>query len=57
MAKRKREIISSVMFTYVGSDKDFDAFLKMLIHDYLSADQPYMLLEQKTVDKVESDVA
>ena len=57
MAKRKQEVLGDVLFDYVGTDHDFDIFLKMLLHDYLSIDQSYMLLEQKSVDKVESDVA
>ena len=33
--------INTVTFTYVGSDKEFDEFLKMLVRDYLLVDNPY----------------
>ena len=39
--KKKESNIKSVMYSYVGNDTQFDAFLKMLIHDYLAADSPY----------------
>ena len=39
--KRSTDRLSSVMFTYIGTDQEFDEFLKMLVHDYLSVDQPY----------------
>ena len=42
MSKRtKKPELSKVMYSYVGNDTQFDAFLKMLIHDYLAADSPY----------------
>ena len=34
--KRKESNITSVMYSYVGTDDQFDDFLKMIIHDYLS---------------------
>lgn len=46
--------LNSVMFTYIGTDKEFDAFLKMLIHNYLSVDQPYIQVEKDFGDKVDS---
>lgn len=46
--------LNSVMFTYIGTDKEFDSFLKMLIHNYLSADQPYKKMEKEFVDKADS---
>ena len=39
--KRKESNIASVMYSYVGTDDQFDDFLKMMIHDYLSVDHPY----------------
>lgn len=36
--KRKESNIASVMYSYVGTDDQFDDFLKMMIHDYLSVD-------------------
>lgn len=35
--KTGKERLSSVMFTYIGTDEQFTEFLKMLIHDYLNA--------------------
>ena len=46
----------SVMYSYVGSDTQFDAFLKMLIHDYLAVDNPFAQAEvQRVVGLVESN--
>ena len=45
MARKRKENISEVMFSYVGTDEQFDEFLKMLVHDYLSVDQPYTKLQ------------
>ena len=42
--KRKETNIASVMYSYVGTDDQFDDFLKMMIHDYLSVDHPYTCL-------------
>ena len=39
--KRNTDRLAAVTFTYVGTDQEFDEFLKMLIHDYLAVDQPY----------------
>ena len=55
--RRKRPEITSVLFSYVGTDAQFDEFLKGVIHDYLSADHPYAKPETVLVDCVESDPA
>lgn len=55
--KRKRPEITSILFSYVGTDAQFDEFLKGVIHDYLSADHPYTKLEAALVDCVESEPA
>ena len=39
MARKRKENISEVMFSYIGTDAQFDEFLKMLVHDYLSVDR------------------
>ena len=44
MARKRKENISEVTFSYVGTDEQFDEFLKMLVHDYLSVDQPLSLI-------------
>ena len=57
MGKRNpKPELSSVMYSYVGSDTQFDAFLKMLIHDYFAVDNPFIQSEeQQVVGLVESD--
>ena len=54
MARKRKENISEVTFSYVGTDEQFDEFLKMLVHDYLSADQPYTKSHEDFVDHVAS---
>ena len=41
MTYKKRNNISEVSFTYVGTDDQFNEFLKMMLHDYLAVDSPY----------------
>ena len=36
--KRNTERLGEVTFTYIGSDQEFDEFLKMLVRDYLAVD-------------------
>ena len=45
MSYKKRNNISEVSFTYVGTDAQFNEFLKMMIHDYLAVDNPYTVKE------------
>ena len=52
--RKRKENISEVMFSYIGTDAQFDEFLKMLVHDYLSVDQPYTKLHEDFVDHVDS---
>ena len=54
--KKKESNIASVMYSYVGTDDQFDDFLKMMIHDYLSVDNPYTNQTTDFVGKVESGV-
>lgn len=56
MRKKRSEIIS-VLFFHVGTDAQFDEFLKGVIHDYLAADHPYTKQEPILVDCVESEIA
>ena len=54
--KTPKPELFSVMYSYVGSDTQFDAFLKMLIHDYLAVDNPFAQSEeQRVVGLVESN--
>ena len=59
MAERlsKRKPITGVTFSYVGTESHFEAFLKILVRDYLSADDPAANPETDSVQKVESEVA
>ena len=40
MARKRKDNISEVTFSYIGTDAQFDEFLKIVVHDYLSVDQP-----------------
>ena len=40
--KSLTERLGSVTYTYIGTDQEFDEFLKMLVHDYLAVDQVYI---------------
>ena len=51
----KKNPIVKVNFSYVGKASDFEAFLKILVRDYLSADDPAAVPEKEFVEKVESD--
>ena len=53
----KKNPIVKVNFSYVGKASDFEAFLKILVRDYLSADDPAAVPEENIVEKVESDHA
>ena len=55
--KKKESNIVSVMYSYVGTDDQFDEFLKMMLHDYLSVDNPYTNQTPDFVGKVETGVA
>lgn len=55
--KKKKSNITSVMYSYIGTDAQFDEFLKMMIHDYLAVDDPYTNQKPDFVGNVESGVA
>ena len=57
MARKRKENISEVMFSYVGTDEQFNEFLKMLLHDYLSVDQPYTKSQEDSVGNGDSRCA
>ena len=57
MARKRKENISEVMFSYIGTDAQFDEFLKMLLHDYLSVDQPYTKSQEAFVGNGDSRCA
>ena len=45
---------TSVTFSYVGKDSDFETFLKTIVRDYLAVDDPAKNPESGFVQKVES---
>lgn len=58
MGRKKKECnIKSVMYSYVGTDDQFDHFLKVMIHDYLFVDDPYTNQSADFVGKAENEVA
>ena len=57
MAQRKKNNITSVLFSYVGTDAQFNEFLKLMVHDYLAVDNPYTNQKSDSVGNVESDSA
>lgn len=57
MANTRKENIAEVTFSYVGTDEQFNEFLKMLVHDYLSVDQPYTKSQEDSVGNGDSRCA
>ena len=57
MARKRKDNISEVTFSYIGTDEQFDEFLKLMLHDYLAVDNPYTNQTTDFVGKVESGVA
>ena len=55
--KKKGFNIASVKFSYTGTNEQFDEFLKMILHDYLAVDNPYINQKPDFVGNVESGVA
>ena len=39
--KRNTDRLGEVTFTYMGTDQEFDEFLKMLVRDYLAVDHAH----------------
>ena len=56
MAKRKQNI-TSVKYSYVGTDEEFEKFLQALVRDYLHVDTLHSLSQAASVQKVESGAA
>lgn len=57
MSKKRKNNIAEVSFTYIGTDEQFNEFLKMMVHDYLAVDHPYTQRQEDFVDKVDSHCA
>ena len=56
MKKAKKIIIKQVTYCYIGKDKDFNSFLKSVIHDYLS-DSVSPVSGASVIQKVENKTA
>jgi hypothetical protein len=58
LARKQNQIpIGSVLFSYVGSDHDFDKFLKSVVHDYLAVSDLSAPGADNSIAKVEfSDI-
>lgn len=54
---KQKKTVSSITFSYVGTESHFETFLKILVRDYLSADDPAANPETDSVQKVDSEVA
>ncbi|MDR0914475.1 MAG: hypothetical protein LBM65_04855 [Oscillospiraceae bacterium] len=55
MRKPVETKISSVMYSHIGKDKDFNTFLKTVICDYVSLDKQKILSKEKYVASVNSE--
>ena len=55
MKKNNSLPIERVTFEYVGTDKQFNEFLRSVIHDYVTDDKT--LPEQETTDHDEQNIA
>ena len=53
----KKVTIKSVTFTYQGKEDDFLVFLKAIVRDYLTADDPAQPAAEAFVGKVDSGAA
>ena len=51
----KKNPITRVTISYIGTSSDFETFLKTIVRDYLAADNPAEIPEAVFVDKVESE--
>lgn len=57
MARKKQNNITEVMFNYIGTDNQFTAFLRSLVHDYLTAEGSDRVMNDEIVHSVESENA
>jgi len=53
----KKATVTSVKFTYGGKEQEFLFFLKSIVRDYLTVDDPAKVTKEDFVDKVESGAA
>lgn len=55
--KRTEAPIGGVLFSYVGTDADFEIFLKAVVHDYLMIGDLPLSDTERSIQKVESSIA
>lgn len=55
--KTRRKPITTVLFSYTGTDAQFDQFLKAVVNDYCKVDHPGLPSEKPIVGSVESGAA
>jgi len=52
--KRTETPVGGVLFSYVGTDSDFEIFLKTVVHDHLMIGDLALTGAEKSIQKVES---
>ncbi len=55
MKKEKEPIISTVIFNHIGTEKDFNNFLKSVVHDYFDFENMKPYNPKNIVQKVENN--
>ncbi|WP_158555537.1 hypothetical protein [Ruthenibacterium lactatiformans] len=56
MTKRKTPVIESVLYSYTGTDDDFNRFLKAVVHDFYTV-SPAQISQRDVVGSVEDSSA
>ena len=58
LAKKRTDLpVGGVLFTYTGTDNDFENFLKAVVHDYLMIGDLTLSEADNSIQKVEYPVA
>ena len=52
LTKRKTPVIESVLYSYTGTDDDFNRFLKAVVHDFYTV-SPARISQRDVVGSVE----
>ena len=55
MARKTKNNITEVLFSYVGTDAQFNEFLKQMIQDYLPVDDLCCVPKAEIVTSVDSE--
>ncbi|WP_133304182.1 hypothetical protein [Ruthenibacterium lactatiformans] len=56
LTKRKTPVIESVLYSYTGTDDDFNRFLKAVVHDFYTV-CPARISQRDVVGSVEDSSA